>query len=366
MIIPREYVQRRLCAVRKKLADHSLDALVLLNDETRGWENVYYLSGFKGTSAVVFITSEKAVVTVDSRYITQARQQCCFDVHETRDGVLAAMKRFLKGVSRVAFDAGTLSAHNYIFLQNDKQEWYDFSRELGSLRRHKDDWEVCCIKKAAKIATDAYLDTLSSVREGLTELEFCKTLELAVSHHGGEGIWHNSSMIVASGIRSAMPHGVATTKKFKRGDMVTIDFGAIYGEYMSDITRNFTLGVPTHPEFAEIYKVIQTAHDQSAARLKPGMRTNEIHSVAQNIINDAGYGDCFSHALGHSFGLEIHEKPVLSPRSDEILAVGDVVTIEPGIYIPGRGGLRLEDDYLITSDGAECLTANLTQELLLL
>ena len=348
------------------MAEQSQEALILINDESRGWENIFYLSGFKGSSAILFVTADSAVLTVDSRYITQARQQCCFEVHVTREGLSGTVSTIVKGLRRLAFDAEALSAKNYLALCADKRELFDFSSELAFLRRKKDEWEIACIKRASQIASEAYQETLNYVRAGMTEIEFAKLLELAVCRRGGEGIWHNSSMIVASGVRSAMPHGTATTKAIETGDQVTVDYGAIYCGYMSDITRNFSLGSPREGIFNEIHNVLLTAHNESSALLKPGVRTSDVHKAAQMIIDDAGYGTHFGHALGHSFGLEIHERPVLSPRSKEVLKEGDVVTIEPGIYLPGRGGLRLEDDYLITKNGSERLTRMLPQNFICL
>ena len=196
----------------------------------------------------------------------------------------------------------------------------------------------------------------------MTELEFSKLLELSIAKHDGEGVWHNSDMIVASGVRSAMPHGVATNKRMELGDQITVDYGAIYGGYMSDITRNFLLGRPSHPEFLAVHDVLLNSHRAAASLLRPGVEARAVHEAAQKVIADAGYGANFGHALGHSFGLEIHESPHLSLRSNETLEIGDVVTVEPGIYIPEKGGLRLEDDYLIVEDGAVCLTRDLPQE----
>ena len=196
----------------------------------------------------------------------------------------------------------------------------------------------------------------------MTELEFSKLLELAIARRDGEGVWHDSDMIVASGLRSAMPHGVATARKMERGDQVTVDFGAIFGAYMSDITRNFSLGQTSHPEFLAVHEVLINAHRAAASLLRPGIAARTVHEAGQRVIADAGFGACFGHAIGHSFGLEIHEKPHLSPRSGDTLEIGDIVTIEPGIYVPEKGGLRLEDDYLIVKDGAVCLTKALPQE----
>ena len=366
MIVPHNVIESRIQRLRKQLADHSLEALILINDEKRGWENLYYLSGFKGSSAVLTVTHDTAILVTDSRYITQARQQCCFEVRETpgRETQNETVFRLIGELKlqTIAFDDAALSAQTYMKLASGPCEWKGFASHLAQLRRQKDEWEIQCISRACEIASQAYLETLSSVHVGMTELEFSKLLELAIARRDGEGVWHDSDMIVASGVRSAMPHGVATAKKMERGDQVTVDFGAIFGAYMSDITRNFSLGQPSHPEFLAVHEVLINAHRAAASLLRPCIAARTVHEAGQRVIANAGFGACFGHAIGHSFGLEIHEKPYLSPRSGDTLEIGDIVTIEPGIYVPEKGGLRLEDDYLIVKDGAVCLTKALPQE----
>ena len=361
-----DYLNKRIDLLRKKLAAEQIDALVLIDSETAGWENLYYYSGFHGSSAVVVITQDHAVLVTDSRYLTQASQQSDLEIRPVvaRESQVSSFKRLMNefGLKRCAYDGGMLSAKNYLALSALPVEWVDFTAQMAAQRRTKDDYEIALITKAADIASKAYLETLPLVKAGMTELEFSKLLELNIARHAGEGVWHKSKMIVASGLRSAMPQGVASVKPMETGDQVTVDYGAIYGSYMSDLTRNFSLGKVRDPEFLDIHEVLLKAHRDSAACLRPGAVGRDVHAVAQKIIADAGYGSYFGHGLGHSFGLEIHEMPHLSPTSEDILQPGDVVTIEPGIYIPGRGGLRVEDDYLITADGVRRISSGLSQE----
>lgn len=365
-MVPKKFIDIRLRRLREILTARSIDGLVLIEDESRGWENLFYLSGFKGSSALAVITCGEALLAVDSRYSEQAREQSSLRVCDMRprESQTDTVKRLITAMNlrRAAFDGAGLSAQTYMRLSAAGGEWIDVSHELALLRRHKDEWEISCIRKAAQIAGEAYTETLSLIRPGMTELEFAKLLELAIARRGGEGVWHNASMIVASGSRSAMPHGVAGIRAMEYGDQVTVDYGAIYGAYMSDITRNFSLGMPKDAESLEIHEILLKAHRDAAALLRPGIAARDVHAAAQNVIADAGYASYFGHALGHGIGLEIHEMPHLSPRSAEILEPGDVVTVEPGIYIPERGGLRLEDDYLIVKDGAVRLTESLPQE----
>ena len=360
------YLKRRLETLRKKLAEKELDALVLIDSEKQGWENLFYYSGFQGSSAVVVITHEKEILVTDPRYLTQASLQSPFDIRPVKAGEsqLGVVKSLIEELhlQRCGYDGAMLCASSYLRLAELPAQWIDFSKDMAEQRRCKDAQEIALIAKAADIATAAYLDTLPKVRVGMKEIEFAKLLELNIARHDGEGVWHNSAMIVASGVRSAMPHGQAGSRAMKLGDQVTVDYGAIYGAYMSDLTRNFSLGAVKDPEFLEIHEVLLEAHRDSAALLRPGVKGCDVHAVAQKVIDDAGYGAYFGHGLGHSFGLEIHEEPRLSPLYGGELRVGDVITVEPGIYIPERGGLRLEDDYLITEQGASRLSPRLPQE----
>ena len=230
------------------------------------------------------------------------------------------------------------------------------------LRRTKDFYEVSRIKEAAKIAREAYGNVLKKVHEGMSEIEFEIKLMDEIKLLGAEKGWAHDDFIVASGTRSAMCHAPATLKKFELGETVTVDYGAMVDGYMSDITRNFALG-RADKKALEINEVLLKAHNGAAKILRPGISGREVDAEARRVISDAGYGKNFLHGLGHGLGLEVHEAPRLSRSSEDILQAGDVVTIEPGIYIEGWGGLRIEDDYLITEDGAECLTLNDNQSL---
>ena len=238
----------------------------------------------------------------------------------------------------------------------------DASDVLPLLRRKKDAGEIALIRKAADCARDAYRKVLSRVREGMTELEFSAALEYEIRCCGAEGGWGDHGFIVASGPRSALPHGMATDKPLAKGDWVTVDYGARVEGYVSDITRNFAIGEPPS-RVREIEDVLLRAHEAAAGAIRAGVSGREVDLVARKVIQDAGYGECFIHGLGHAIGLEVHESPRLSPISADILQEGDVVTVEPGIYIEGFGGMRIEDDYLVTASGAELLAEDFDRRL---
>lgn len=361
-----KHILDRVERCRQAMERQGLDGLVLFNQEKQGWVNLCYLSGFQGTHGALLITKNEALLCTDSRYTLQASETSPLELlpQPAKTTLFDVASQWISkfGLKKVGFDGGKLSAADYLRVQSFGPQWVDFALDLAELRRKKDAVEIEAIKKASDIAAQAYLDTLPLVKPGMKEAEFAKLVELAIARHDGEGVWHDGGMIVASGVRSALPHGRASTKEMQLGEQVTVDYGSIYHAYQSDITRNFTLGKLKDSLFEDIHALLFEAHTAAAKALKPGVRGCDVDKVARDIIAAAGYGPNFGHGLGHSFGLEIHEEPWLSPTYSGELRVGDVVTIEPGIYIDGRGGLRLEDDYLITETGAERLTSALSQE----
>ena len=361
-----EHIWARIGELRRNLAERKLDAMVLIDAEKLGWVNAFYYSGYQGTSATVVITHDRAILATDSRYTLQASETSPLELQTQKTGENHAVtvKRLVGelGLKRCGFDGAALSASTFIQLSELPVQWEDCSSMITAQRRHKDAGEIALIRRAADIAAGAYLAALKTVRPGMKEAELAKIIELEIAKLDGEGVWHDGGMIVASGVRSALPHGRASKKTMQLGEQVTVDYGSIYGAYQSDITRNFSLGPVADAEFLKIHDVLLEAHNTAAAALKPGVIGRDIDAIARNIIARAGYGQYFGHGLGHSFGLEIHENPRLSPAYGEELREGDVITVEPGIYIPGRGGLRLEDDYLITASGAERLSSALPQE----
>lgn len=355
-----ETVWNRVSALRARMATEGLDACVLLVVERSNWEGAYYISGFRGSSAGIVITRKDAVLITDGRYSTQAGEQSPFDIRlhgqRTLTDVLVDVLSET-GARRIGYEAERVSVRKFEYLRkrDDARAWSDASELVPSLRRKKDPEEIASIRKAADIARDAYLRVLSRVREGMTELEFSAALEYEIRCGGAEGGWGDHGFIVASGKRSVLPHGAPTGKPFARGEWVTVDYGARVDGYVSDITRNFSLGEPP-AKVREIEDVLVSAHEEAVRSIRPGVSGREVDRVARAVIAEAGYGEFFVHGLGHAFGLEVHESPRLSPVSPDTLREGDVVTVEPGIYIEGFGGMRIEDDYLVTEDGVELLT----------
>ncbi|MBQ9566234.1 MAG: aminopeptidase P family protein [Synergistaceae bacterium] len=361
-----ETIERRLAKLRGLMAEKGMNAFILLVLEGTNSESCHYISGFRGSSAALVIDAKEATLVTDGRYRTQAAAQSPFRLVVQSDMPLASW--VAKAVSdagwgTVGFEADKISHRMFqLSFEPVKTRWVDATDFIPGLRRCKDEPEVEAIKRAARIGRDAYGRMLERAKVGMTEAEFDSALLAEIKRMGAERGWANADFIVVSGVRGAMCHGRSSSKAFGEGDTVTVDYGAMVDGYMSDITRNFAVG-HAQEKARELNSILLRAHRAAAAALRPGVTGKDADTVARKIITDAGYGRDFVHGLGHGLGLSIHEAPRLSQTSKDILQVGDVVTVEPGIYIEGWGGLRIEDDYLITEDGAECLTVNDNQSL---
>ena len=353
-----EQVRERLSRLRQKMAAEGTDVFVLVVTERYNSESMAYLSGFRGSSGAVLVSAEKEFLVTDGRYALQAADQSPFEIILQGSGTLQQKTAGILGKGGwkcAAFEGDRLSVSIFRTLEQAVSSWKDCSHFLPSLRRCKDGEEAGIIRRAGAIAWESYLEVLATVREGMTENEFSALLEYTLRKNGAEGGWKGSRFIVASGERSALPHGIPTDRAFRRGDIVTVDFGATVEGYMSDLTRNFSLG-PLSPKAEKIQSAVLEAHRAAVEAIRPGVEGNAVDAAARTVIEERGWGKHFSHGLGHGLGLEVHEAPRLSPSSKDILLEGDVVTVEPGIYIEDWGGMRIEDDYLVTAEGAVCLS----------
>ncbi|RRD65847.1 M24 family metallopeptidase [Fretibacterium sp. OH1220_COT-178] len=351
-------INQRLSKLRGLMRERDADAFVLFVLERLNSESCHYISGFRGSSAALIIDQEDARLITDGRYRTQAVEQSPFSltVQALPLPLYVAKAISERGWRSVAFEAERISHGLFeAFFRPLSTRWVDASAFIPSLRRSKDRTEADAIRRAAVIARKAYDLMLERVEPGMTEADFESQLLCEIKKLGGEKGWAHDDFIVASGARGAMCHARATRKPFGLGETVTLDYGVMVDGYMCDITRNFAVG-HAQPRALELNDILLKAHREAAAALRPGVAGRDVDAVARKVVTDAGYGEDFVHGLGHGLGLEIHEAPRLSALSRDVLQVGDVVTIEPGIYIEGWGGLRIEDDYIITETGAECLT----------
>ena len=361
-----DVIHGRVKKLRGLMKEKGMDALVLLVFERLNAESCHYISGFRGSSAAVVIDASREMLITDGRYQTQAALQSPFTL--IIEAGVPLLESVVKVISEnryrsVGFESEKLF-HSVVenVLKKSKADWKDASSLLPSLRRTKDTMEADTIRRAGVIARKAYEKVLSEVRAGMTEVEFESRLIYEIKMAGAERGWSHDDFIVVSGVRGAMCHGRATQKAFEYGDTVTVDFGVMVDGYMCDVTRNFSVG-KAHEKALEINRILIKAHQEAASALRPGISGKDVDAVARKIITDAGYEKNFVHGLGHGLGLEVHEAPRLSFLSKDTLEVGDVVTIEPGIYIEGWGGQRIEDDYIITENGSKCLTQSDDQHL---
>ncbi|PLR76470.1 Xaa-Pro dipeptidase [Bacillus sp. V3-13] len=328
--------------------------------------NRRYMSQFTGTAGVVLISAEKALFITDFRYVEQAEKQCKgYEIVQHKgmipDEVANQAKKI--GIKRLGFEQDHLTFSGYTAYEKAVEaELVPVSGAIEKLRLIKTDAEIKILKEASAIADAAFKHILGFIRPGITELDVSNELEFFIRKAGATS--SSFDIIVASGSRSALPHGVATEKVIETGDFVTLDFGAYYKGYVSDITRTVSVGVPDE-KLKEIYNIVLEAQLRGMAGIKPGMTGKQADALTRNLISEKGYGDYFGHSTGHGIGLEVHEGPALSVRSETVLEPGMVVTVEPGIYIPGLGGVRIEDDTVITNDHNEALTHS-TKELIIL
>ncbi|MGG1660156.1 M24 family metallopeptidase [Brevibacillus sp. NRS-1366] len=354
-------MKQRLTKVREALANAGADALI-----TEKTENRFYLSGFTGSTGWVIVTATEAFLVTDFRYVEQAQEQAPdFTVVDNERKAVEAIAKLLseKGVKRLAFESSlsfaTYQEWNRAF---DLVELVPTSGLLEKIRMYKDESEMVIIREAVRIAEAAFEHIQGYIKPGVRETDVALELEYFMRKQGATGSAFD--MIVASGVRGALPHGRASEKVIEAGEMVTLDFGAAYKGYHSDITRTLSVGEP-NPKMKEIYDIVLRAQIAGVQALKPGVTAKAADAATRDIITAAGYGDAYGHSAGHGLGLEVHELPGLSTVSTFVLAPGMLVTMEPGIYVSGLGGVRIEDDVLITADGHEILNKS-TKELLIL
>lgn len=356
---PATLLENRLSRLRQSMARVGAEACLVVCLEGRNWENVFFISGFRGSHSALLVSQERALLVTDGRYLRQAETQTSLEVVEQgSDGLVKTVKRlFLNwGIKKAALEHRRISHSLVLSLEGeDSPDWIDGSSLVEDLRREKTESEAGLIVQAAEICSAALGEVLPAIRPGVTEREISARLECAIRLNGAESTWGDHEFIVASGLRSVLPHGTPTDKPLEGGEWVTLDFGARVGGYLCDITRNISVG--TIPERARfLHDILKEAQEKAFKSVRSGVKACEVDAVARRIIEGAGYGEAFSHGLGHGLGLELHEMPRISRYSGDVLKTGDVITIEPGIYLPDFGGLRVEDDCLVTENGAVWLT----------
>ncbi|HDH97638.1 Xaa-Pro peptidase family protein [Thermovirga sp.] len=357
MVFSRGLIDERLEKLRKNANLGVSDAVFIPVLEGYNWQSCYYFSGFRGSSGAVIITRDRAFFLTDARYTLQASGEVPFEVVDRkRNRLLDASVELMKklSVKRIGIQGDKIPTTIYWSLKKES-EIFDVSREVATIRRTKSKEEVALIRKACELAHLALGRTVNGIKGVKREKELDALLEYNLAMVGADGGWQDHKFIVASGARSALPHGKASDKEFTEGEWITVDFGARYEGYVCDITRNIFLGeIPK--EWQDRHELLLEAQDAAAQILKPGVKAKDVDWAARRVLEKAGYEKFFTHGTGHGIGLDVHESPIVSFSSEDALQVGDVITLEPGIYVNGVGGMRIEDNYLITPDGAECIS----------
>ncbi len=343
----------RLTKLREAMAAEELDAILITQPENRR-----YLSGFTGSAGVLLISQDQAILATDFRYYEQVERQAPgFHLAKIKDKFESLLPELVHelGAKRVGFESAHLTVDRY-------QEWQKIAEDfelvptkglVEEIRTVKDEDELDKIRRAIALTDEAFAHIVSFIEPGMTEKEVAWEIEVFMRTHGAEKLAFD--LIVGSGPNGAMPHATISERVIRAGEPIVMDMGAMVEGYNSDLTRTICLGRPDG-RFREIYNIVLEAQQAAERDIRPGMTGKEADEIARQVIEGAGYGDNYGHGLGHGVGLAVHEKPRLGRLSEDVLKPGMVFTIEPGIYLPGWGGVRIEDIVVMREDGVEVLT----------
>lgn len=353
---------RRLTALSEGLTAAHVDGLLITS-----LPNIRYLTGFSGSSALLFISSHDVILVTDFRYQTQIADEVgdlariSIEPQSLWVGLWQQLSQ-LAHVEVVGFESGHLLHRDFqrLLEAGARWQWRPTVDLVEALRERKGSGELELIQSANGIAVRALERTISQVKAGMTELEVAGVLEKSLRDEGSEGFPFPS--IVASGPRSALPHARSSSRRIESGDFLLLDFGAETNGYCADVTRTFVVGRAAD-EQRELYDVVRGANERATHSVRAGITGRDADAIARDYIEQRGYGDLFGHSLGHGLGLEVHEAPRLARTAEGALPEGAVVTIEPGIYRPGWGGVRIEDDVFLGPNSVTILT-NFTRELI--
>ena len=357
--MPPDRRSERQAALRGALEADGLDALLVTH-----LPNIRYLTGFTGSAALLLVQPDATTLITDFRYAVQAPDEAgsAAVVEIDQKNVWDRLGRLLAAAA-----PGALGIEAQALTVRDAERVAGLTRGrlvpttdlVERLRAIKSPEEVAAIRAAANLAQAALAEVLPTVRPGLTELEIAATLEAALRRRGSE--WHPFPTIVASGPRAALPHARTSPRPVQAGEWLLLDFGAQVDGYCADLTRTVVVGARADERQLTIYELVRTAQRRALEHLRAGMTGREGDALARDVIAARGFGEAFGHSLGHGLGLEVHEGPRLAPTADAPLPLHAVVTVEPGIYLPGWGGVRLEDDAYLGPDGAVVLSDGRTE-----
>jgi Xaa-Pro aminopeptidase len=349
----------RQAALREALEVEGLDGLLISH-----LPNIRYLTGFTGSAALLLVRRDATILISDFRYEAQAPPEVGSAARVEIDprSVWDRLGRVLDGVvvSALGFESGTLTVRDAERLSGLTKARLLPTRELVErLRQVKSPEEVAAIRAAAELAQEALRETLSAIRPGQTELEVAAALEARLRQKGSD--WHPFPTIVASGPRSALPHARSSKRSLGKGELLLIDFGAQVDGYCADLTRTMVVGARADERQRTVHALVQAAQQRALEGLRAGIPAREGDALAREVIAARGLGQAFGHSLGHGLGLEVHEAPRLAATSEDALPAHAVVTVEPGVYFPGWGGVRLEDDVYLGAEKTILLSDNRTE-----
>ena len=350
-------MSNRITKLRAYMKANDLNSFLIGSEANR-----MYLSGFTGSNAMLLITEDKEYIITDFRYLEQVAKECpdfiCVDQKKMGVFKTAFDLAEKEDCKKIAFEAEHMSYRNYQELVTASQfEWIATENVVEELRQIKEETELEKLAKAESIGDLAFKEIIPFIqkhwKDGLTEKQVALEIERIMRSNGASGTSFDS--IVASGAKSSLPHATPSDDLLKKGDFITFDFGCKYKGYCSDMTRTIVLGEAT-PKHVEIYETVLKAQQAALEGIYPGLKGKDVDAIAREIISDANYGDYFGHGLGHAVGVEIHENPRFSPAEEQVIKEGMVLTVEPGIYLPGFGGVRIEDMVAVTKDGIKNFT----------
>jgi Xaa-Pro dipeptidase len=346
---------QRITALKQSTEEGKSNGFLIFNGA-----NLTYLTGFSGASALLIPENGESVVYVYGVNYSHAKA-------ELTGVTVELVKRGEDLMDKIAKQAKAFKIEKLAVDTLNIESWRSLTKSLGSekmlavdpsfireLRKVKDKKEIALMRKAAELTSEGMRVAYETVAPGVREYEVAAEIEYALRKQGSYGTAFET--IVASGVCSAFPHGGCSDREIREGDLVVVDVGATYKFYRSDMTRTLVAGKPSAKQ-KNLYEIVKKAQEKAFEAVKPNVKAADVDAAARKLIADAGYGDCFVHSLGHGVGLEVHEPPTLSPDSKDVLAAGNVVTVEPGIYLVGYGGIRIEDTVLVQKNGAEKLTS---------
>lgn len=364
-------MQHRIDALRQKFRSLGISNFIVAKFENHSYSNICYLCGYTGSNGVLLVTRNNAYFLTDGRYINQAKHEIVgaeVIIYTNRPQSGNVFVTEIKHNSKIKFrgktgiekTATTPAFYDSMRKNFPKVELVLTHGVVENIAAVKEESELVALRKAAQITDKVFAEILPLIKPGVKEKELSAEISYRHLMHGADK--DSFDAIVASGPRSALPHGTATDRKIKKGEFITFDFGCIYQGYPSDMTRTVVVGKATK-EMRKIYNVVREAQEAGVKAIAPGVKCADVDGIARKIITDAGYGDKFTHSLGHGLSQIVHALPVLAANSKSVLEVNNVVTVEPGIYIENFGGVRIEDDVLVTNGGCEIFTTT-TKELI--